>query len=170
MKLTPMDIRQYEFRRSLTGYETGQVRAFLDVVADEMEALVRENSKLKTEFRRKESQLKEVEESEKGVREALMALHKLTQQVRGDAEKEAQIVIHRAQLQAEAVMVDAQKRYNQLLHELQELRRTKIQFATSVRSAVEQHLKLLDEGKDDESARMEDKIRFFPPSTGGQSE
>lgn len=166
MKLTAMDIRQYEFRRSFTGYEPAQVKSLLEMIADEMESLVRENSTLKTELRRKENQLKAMEESERNVREVLMTLHKITQQVRGDAEREAQVIVSRAQLQADTILGDAQKKYSDIAAEVQEIRRVKIQLVGAVRSAVDQHMRLLDAFSVEDPKGSEDKIRFFTPSSG----
>ncbi|MBI2061194.1 MAG: DivIVA domain-containing protein [Nitrospirae bacterium] len=168
MKLTPMEIRQSEFRRTFTGYDTGQVRALLDVVVEEMERLIKENSTMKGDLRRKDMRLQEMEDGEKNVRETLLTLHKMTQQVRGDAEKEAELIVSRAQLQSETILNDAQQKYNRLVSELQEMRRVKIQFEAAVRSAVDQHLKMLEGLTAPEIERTEDKIRFFTGAKSGE--
>ena len=38
MKLTPLEIRKMDFAKSLRGYNTDEVRAFLEIVAEQVEA------------------------------------------------------------------------------------------------------------------------------------
>ena len=46
MKLTPLDIQRQEFRQRFRGLDPDEVRAFLSLVAEEMEQLRSENEKL----------------------------------------------------------------------------------------------------------------------------
>ena len=47
MKLTPLDIHNKEFRRSIRGYNEEDVDVFLDQVAAEFERIFKENGELK---------------------------------------------------------------------------------------------------------------------------
>ena len=49
MDLTPLDVRKKkdDLRRTVRGYDPGQVDAFLDLVADRLEAVVQEEVRLK---------------------------------------------------------------------------------------------------------------------------
>ncbi|NVM02542.1 MAG: DivIVA domain-containing protein, partial [Candidatus Helarchaeota archaeon] len=41
MKLTPLDIKRQEFKKVMRGYDVIEVDAFLEMVADEYESLLR---------------------------------------------------------------------------------------------------------------------------------
>jgi cell division initiation protein len=43
MKLTPLEIKQHQFDKSLRGYDVGEVQSFLALVASEMEQLQQKN-------------------------------------------------------------------------------------------------------------------------------
>ncbi len=44
MNISPLDIRKHEFKKSLRGYDTDEVTAFLDLISIEFENIIRENS------------------------------------------------------------------------------------------------------------------------------
>jgi DivIVA domain-containing protein len=46
LRLTPLDIKKQEFKRSMRGYDPEEVNAFLEMVAEEFEALHREKNRL----------------------------------------------------------------------------------------------------------------------------
>ena len=47
MKITPVEITNKEFKRTMRGYSTDEVDEFLDEVVEDFEALYRENASLK---------------------------------------------------------------------------------------------------------------------------
>jgi cell division initiation protein len=51
VKVTPLDIRRKEFKRSVRGYADEEVDLFLDEVADESERLFQENVELQERIR-----------------------------------------------------------------------------------------------------------------------
>ena len=46
MKLTPLEIKQHQFDKSLRGYDIGEVETFLALVASEVEQLHQKNNEL----------------------------------------------------------------------------------------------------------------------------
>ena len=52
MKLTPMDVKNKEFKLVLRGYSTEEVEEFMDEIADNYEELFKENSRLKDSLSR----------------------------------------------------------------------------------------------------------------------
>ena len=65
MNITPLDIQQQQFKgKMLGGLDPNDVDAFLQMVASEMESLVRENSELKEQARRYSLQLEELSQRE----------------------------------------------------------------------------------------------------------
>ena len=62
LKVTPLDIQQKRFHMGFRGYERTEVEMFLDLVRDEMEALMREVTELR-EFRQSyDERLRELNE------------------------------------------------------------------------------------------------------------
>jgi cell division initiation protein len=52
MRITPLDIQQKQFRMKFRGFDVEEVYAFLEIVREEMEDLLRENANLKENIQR----------------------------------------------------------------------------------------------------------------------
>lgn len=144
MKITPLDIQQQQFKGKLIGgLDPEDVDAFLQTVAQQLENLIRENSELKEQQRRSAQDLEEMAQRETQLRETMLAAQKITEEMKNNAQKEATLIISEAELKAERIVADAEKSLNQLNGQIQELKRQRYQFETSLRSLLESHGKML---------------------------
>jgi cell division initiation protein len=147
MKITPLDIQQQQFKGKLFGgLDPEDVDAFLQTVAQEMEDLVRENGELKEQAKKIAAQMDELTQRETNIRETMLAAQKVTEDMKANAQKEVQLIISEAELKAERLVADAEKRLIQTNEQLQELRRQKLQFEQSFKSLLETHGKLISLG------------------------
>ncbi len=144
MRITPIEIQQHQFKTRMFGYDTSAVDHFLEMLAEELERLHKQNNELKESLARTRTSLEQMREREKALQETLMAAQQVTEELKANARKEAEIVVAEAHLEGERVVRDASERRVQLLSEIQEIRRQKISFEGGLRSLIENHLKLMD--------------------------
>ncbi len=144
MRITPIEIQQQQFKNRIFGYDTAAVDNFLEMLADELERLHKQNNELKESLARTQTSLDRMRDREKALQETLMTAQQVTEELKLNARKEADIVVADAHLEGEQVIRDAHQRRIQLINEVQELRRQKITFESGLRSLVESHLKLLN--------------------------
>lgn len=144
MPITPIDIQQHQFKTRPLGYEKAGVDHFLELLADELERLHRQSQELKEELARSRDSLEEMRSREATLKETLLTTQRVTDDLKANARKEAEIIVAEAELRAEKIVRTADDRRIQLISEIQELKRQKISFETSLRSVVESHLRLLD--------------------------
>ena len=144
MSITPIDIQQHQFKTRLMGYEKSGVDHFLELLAEELERLHRQNQETREELARTRSSLEEMRSREVTLRETLLTTQKMTDDLKANARKEAEIIVAEAEIRGEKIIRDAEARRIQLISEVQELKRQKISFETSLRAVVESHLRLLD--------------------------
>ena len=137
MKVTPLDIQQQHFKSSWRGYNRQEVEAFLDLVSSEFEALIRESTDLKDQLRRALTRITEYEEKEKTLKEAMMMAQKASQDIRQSAKKEAELIKSEAEVQAERLIEGTKNQSVQLQQEINELKRQRLQFESSLRSVKE---------------------------------
>jgi cell division initiation protein len=162
MRLTPLDIQQKQFARTLRGYDPREVRQFLEFCSDEFEELVRETIELREEVRGRDRQLAEVREREHALQEALVSARRLADEMREQARKDAEVIVAEAELQAERIVQDAHARRTTLIGELTDLKQQKIAFETRIRAEAESHLKLLEALQDTERQRvLDDKVTLL---------
>jgi cell division initiation protein len=144
MNISPLDIQQQQFKgRIFGGLDPDEVDSFLQQVSQEMEHLVRENNDLKEQNRRALSELEEMNDREKALRETMLAAHRITEDMKSNAKKEATLIITEAELQGEKLLASAEARLVELRAELQELRRQRQQFEASFKSLLDNHSKML---------------------------
>lgn len=155
MKLTPLDIQQQQFRTTLWGFDTKEVDAFLDVLANDVERLVRESNNLRDEVKRKEAELQEHRERERTLKDTMITATRITEDIKQNARKEAEIVIAQAEAQAEQIIQNAHTRLVRIMEDMDELKRQKAQFEASLRSTIGAHAKLLDAMADREGSEAQ---------------
>jgi len=144
MSITPIDIQQHQFKTRLIGYEKGGVDDYLEQLAEELERYHRQVQELKEELARTKVALHEMRQRESTVKETLLTAQLITEELKSNAHKEAEICMAEAELEAERIVHDAENRRLHLLNEIQEIRRQKVSFESSLRGLVEGHLRMLD--------------------------
>jgi cell division initiation protein len=163
MKLTPLDIRQHEFRSSWRGYDVKEVEQFLDLVTGEYEDLIRETNLLKEEIIRLNGHLSELREKEQTLKETMITAQRISEDIKSNARKEAEIIISEGQVKAQEVVNNAQLRSMELIEEIKELKRQKIQFEENLRALINTHQKLLEVAGESEhrGAPIEERLDFI---------
>ena len=144
MNITPLDIQQQQFKgKMLGGLDPNDVDAFLQMVAAEMESLIRENTELKEQARKVALHLEELSQREVTLRDTMLAAQKVTEEMKANAQKEAKLVVSEAELRGERIVAEAENRLLQLNSQIHEVRRLKLQLETNLKSVLEAHLKML---------------------------
>ena len=102
MKITPLDIKKQDFKKVLRGLDPIEVETFLEMVSEEFESLIREKNTLSNEVLKLKTQLKDYQEVEKTFKESLMSAQQTINQSRENSQKEANLIIREAEIQAES--------------------------------------------------------------------
>lgn len=129
------------------GIDPQEVYDFLRDVADQMEELVRERQRLKDELAKKDSSLVEYIERDQALRATIQAASKMSDQFRTDAEKESQLIISDARQRAEMLMKDARDSLKKMYYDIADLKKARLQYETTLRSLMQAHITMLDQGK-----------------------
>ena len=138
--LTPLDVRRYDFGRALRGYNPARVDQFRDQVADELERLTKINQDLDGRARSFHEQLRAFRERDKALNDALIAAQQLRDDVRGQAEREAQLIIREAQGEAERVIEAARAEVRRMEEELDNLDRSRRTYLAQMRTLIARQL------------------------------
>jgi cell division initiation protein len=166
MRISPIDIQKKEFKTRLMGYEKEGVDRFLESLAEELERLRRQIADLREELALNKTALTEMREREATLKETLLTTQKVTDELRATARREVDVLIADAELKAERVVRNAEDRRVQLIEEIQEIKRQKIDFETSLRCLLEKHVRMLDlhlvavEDNSRESRLLEEPLPF----------
>ena len=148
MTITPLDIRQQQFKgKMLGGLDSDDVDSFLQAVAVEMEGLLRENTELKEQANRQNRELSDHAQREKDLRETMLAAQRITDEMKVNAQKEAELIVSEAQLQAKRLVDEAERKVADLQARIQEVRRQKLQFEMEFKALLDNHARMIGNGE-----------------------
>jgi DivIVA domain-containing protein len=143
-RLTPLDVRKQEFRKTMRGYDPLEVEDFRARVADELEREVRERIALEERLRLVEEQLREFKAREKAMNDALVAAQQMRAETREQAEREAQMVLREADADAERRLERARREVERLELAAQQVAQKHHAYLAALRSLVERQKAELD--------------------------
>lgn len=150
MKISPLDIQQQQFRVRFRGFDMVEVDNFLDLLANEIEDLLKENNQLREEDRRKLARLNELEAEEKEMHNALVSAQRLSEEMKSNARREAELIIEEARINAQRIIDNAQAQTLQVEAEINQLKRQRTQWESSLKANIEMHLSMLEKFKEEE--------------------
>ena len=144
MDLSPLEITQREFGRKFRGLDPEEVHAFLEQVAEEMTRLLHETGDRAAQIQRLEAEVRMYQEREEALRNTLVTAQKMTEEIKANAKREAELVMRETELRAEKLLEMAHRKLAQVQAEIAELKRQRDLFASKLRGLLKTHLELLE--------------------------
>ncbi len=160
MKLTPLDIRKQEFKKTLRGYDPIEVQTFLEMVGEEYEQSLEKNKLLNNRLIELETKLKDYQESEKNLRETLLNVQEVKKQSEASSRKQADLVIKESELKALEIIEMARKQARQMRDEVSILRSQKESFINRLRQILISQIELLSVLEIDDAV-PEEALKFL---------
>jgi len=155
--LTPLDVRNKrgDFKRIMRGYDPQEVDVFLEIAADRLEALVRENLQLRERTQTLQDQVTAQTGREQAVQDALVTAQELRADIRTQSQREAEHLIKEAEADAGRLISEAEAEVRgklrgverQLEHSqdtLQEMERRRARFLKEFRGLLARELDVVD--------------------------
>jgi cell division initiation protein len=167
MKITPIDISSHHFGKRMRGFDEEEVRSFLNLVSSEFERIVIENNALKEELAQIRTAVADYKERERILKETLLTAQKVAEDLKEGARKEADLILKEADLRGTQLLDQASRKASQIEGVIQNLRLERDAFEQRIRTAVEQHLRILDMHKKQEE--VEDRLRFMKKPPAGEA-
>ncbi len=144
MRLTPNDILNQKFGISFRGYDRQEVDAFLDIIAKDLEDLIRENSYLKEEIEKINTELIRLREMEEIIKDTIVSAQKMAENFKESAKMESENILNAARLQAEKICFDAAKQASEAKAEVLKNQARLVEMREIVRSIFDGFLENLD--------------------------
>jgi len=182
--LTPLDVRSKrgDFKRVMRGYDPQEVDVFLEIAAERLEVLVRENMTLKERTRSLQEQVSTQGEREKAVQAALVTAQELRADIQGQAQREAENVLKAAETESRRLIAEAEaevrtrlrgseRNLDHLEDAIKEMERRRTRFLKDFRQLLQRELDVVEveEGRaplEDRTIDMELGTRRPPDVVG----
>jgi cell division initiation protein len=166
MNVSPLDLRQQRFHSGFRGFDKVEVTAFLAAVADDYEEALRETDRLRQDLASMEAVLAEHREHEKTLRATLMTAQQLSDDIKANAQKEAERVIREAEGRSQLVLDKAQARLEDIQREIDGLKLKRREVETSIESTIQTLRNTLDYVREQEVRERDDRILLHRPRSG----
>ena len=144
--LTPLDIQKQSFTKSFKGYNPSEVSAYLHLIAEEIADLVRELDRLSRENAAMREDLHDHNQRERILKDTLLAAQQVSEEVKNNARKEAELIVKDAELLSERLIGQAMSRVADLERTIQDLKIERRVARNKLQATLDtiQHLIMLD--------------------------
>lgn len=141
--ITPLEIQNQEFRKALRGYNEEEVDQFLDRVVRDYETLFKENHELKETISELEEKMKSYRDLEDTLQKTLILAQKTAEDIKANAEKEAELLIREARIKAENMLKEAEETVARQTADYQELKQRAEQMRVQLKSFLKAQLEVI---------------------------
>lgn len=151
--LTPLDVRNKrgDFKKIMRGYDPQEVDIFLELVAERLEQLVRENLHLRDRTQTLQTQVEAQVGREQAVQDALVTAQELRAEIQSQSQREASHLVKEAEIEVRRMLADAdqevrdrlrgiERRLDQGQDALVDLERRRARFLQEFRGLLEREM------------------------------
>lgn len=161
MRISPHDIRQQQFTvRMFRGFEPHEVAAFLEEVADDYEALLKESQLLREQVAAQEERQRGVLDLERTLQDTLLTTQRLVEEmkttarrdadeIRAAARHEAELIVREADLRGEKGVETARAEEARIRVDIQALKRIRRQLVEDMDATLDRYRRLLGAERDE---------------------
>ena len=142
--ITPGAIQRKDFTRGVRGYREEEVDQFLDLVASDVDKLLRENASLKENIKALTLEIEGHRGSDSAILGTLEAAKALMTEISASAEKRAEILMKNAELDAERIRREARENVEHITEEAVSLSRRWELFSARFKDLLETELSRFD--------------------------
>jgi len=122
MLLTPVEIRHASLARRPFGYDRGATDDLLESIVESYEDVWRERADLREELERMEAEIARFKELEVLLRNTLVSAERSADDIRGQARREADLILEEARAKARETTVSAETERERLKGEVRRLK------------------------------------------------
>ncbi|HEV8621153.1 MAG TPA: DivIVA domain-containing protein [Nitrospiraceae bacterium] len=162
MRITPLDIQQMVFNVSFRGYDKEEVNRFLEELAQTVESLNRDHAVQQEKIIFLEQQLAELKRTEATLSNTLLSAQSLADDVKRNAQREADLVIKEAELKAGELIRQARVALADTQHDLSSLQKQRLLMIERLRASLRMFERLFEaeeqEALHDAATASEEKL------------
>lgn len=138
--ITPLEIQNKEFKKSIRGYRENEVDEFLDLIMIDYEKIYKENIELKDKITLLNEQISKYRNLEKTLNDTLVVAQSTAEEVKSNAHKKAELIIQQSEIDAQQIIDAANKKVMEIKREYEEIKKQVRVFQTKFRTLLESQL------------------------------
>ena len=143
--ILPKDIKKTDFKKTIRGYDTNEVDAFLETVSLRYERLYDDNISLAEKVKVLTSDIDLYKENESTLQKAIVKAQDLADEILGNAKKRAENIVKESELNAQKILQETDKDIMGKKQELEELKLRNEKLVEDVKLFFLEKLNEMDE-------------------------
>ena len=161
MKITPLEIKQQEFKKVMRGYDTVEVDTFLDMVSNEFEKLLTDAREYEKRVAALEAELSNFKEVESTLKQTLMNVQETSGKSLENSKKEAILIRKEAEIEVQRMIEQARRERDAMKEEVITLQTQKQSLISRLRHVLTSQLELMDvlELDDADISKLRDRTK-----------
>ncbi len=144
MKVSPISIKKQEFNKSLRGYDTEEVQAFLEKLADEFDELQKENDSIKEELENANIHLVEFRRIEKNLQDTLLKVQESSSKAIDSTKKQTGLMVKEAEIKANQILEKARENANEIRDSVIKLREERDLLLSKLKAMIDSQAHLFE--------------------------
>ena len=149
--LTPLDIENKRFTKTLKGYNVEEVDDFLDQLTLEYEKLYKENAEYRDQVDKYQKDIEHYRNVEHTLQNTLVMAQTTAEDIKSMAQKQADQIIRDAQNDARKAVDELNKEEFEIRRRLEDLKRQFDVYKAKMEALLISQLELLQDSKDSEN-------------------
>ena len=161
MKISPLEIKQQEFKKVMRGYDSVEVDTFLEMVGKEFEKLLQDVKDYEKKIIALEAELNNFKEVESTLKQTLMNVQETSDKSLANSKKEANLIRKEAELEAQKMIEEARREKDAMKEEVITLKTQKQSLIARMRHVLSSQLELMDvlELDDMDVSKLKDRTK-----------
>lgn len=143
--ITPLDIQNKDFKKTLRGYNAKSVDIFLDEINEDFERIYKDNIELKDKINMISDQLRQYNTMEDTLKKTLIVAQTTADEVTSNARHKAETIIESAELTSKKLIDQAREDVRTIKNEYDYLKKEIFIFKTRYQSFIQAQLISLEE-------------------------
>lgn len=148
--LTPLDIENKRFSKSIKGYNLDEVDDFLDQLTIDYERLYKENNELKNQLETVQNDLEHYKSVEQTLQNTLIMAQSTADDIKANAQSRADQIIRDAQSEARRATDEITKEEFEIRKRTEELKRQFSVYKAKMEALLISQLEMLQDNKENE--------------------
>jgi cell division initiation protein len=144
VSLTPLEVKKQEFDRVFRGYDPVAVEAFLELVSEEMAALVMRLNGLEEKLLAVQSTVDDYRQMEQALKETMANAQRQAEEARQAAVREGELLKREAKVESDKLVADAERRRASLEQRIEELAGNERDFVRRLKAFLDEHRRTLE--------------------------
>jgi cell division initiation protein len=143
MKITPLEVKRQQFKKTMRGFDPVEVETFLEMLSNEMEESVRLNKEQREKIVELETQLADYKNIEKTLQQTLMQAQETSGKSIENSKREAELIVKEAEVKASQIVEKARLDFAKAKEEISTLKARKESVLSKLKILLSSELDLL---------------------------